>query len=769
MYSPHYQPIAWSVRVAQDDSVDSLLCRLLDIGKKAWHGKCDSIVPINPQRRPGYAMVLLFPSFLQFAEPVPLIPTLLDVSALGGTYFATALPQGLTVLELREYIMPHTRSDVYDFVVYLGDATEPIQSDEPLQLQAGDVLTAQQVPPTSIALDHLFEPGAEWTTPDQLPMNIQTPAFCILFEGERYLLRQGDSPGSSVYQATCNVLRLDQEEVTVYRESQVTDLDVQGTACHALLHVVRMPKRQEEDPARAARRDVFVTCDFRPLGNRLQLCYAHTHNLHIPSLLALAPFVVPENYELVIQGGRVVWPDVYVQGSTVLIFSLSPVSPPSSATDLRIGDDDDDGDDDDFGGRFRRNSRGQVFWSYSDSEDEGSQGSTPFSAPVRSRSPRQHMDQVLDGKFLSVVQLPAQAMVCVGWLNFPACLGLLDVCVQNAAPDCAKPTQRHPRHFTCHIKMKQPFFSDAAGDAPRLGQWLENRLQQLLDQPNHLYTERGLPPPVWQIDPDTPGVQVAEPDPFINALFVILTPGYDPDLVAVPLRVPCTVADALDFIEDVRIEERQARFDQVVPATPQPSPHYATLLAVPSWVIHQVAVLFDLTQFNNTFFSAVLPAVQTREQLLTITGLGQGAQVQLFVSASTQPALVQVPMLLMHGDTITIVPWTVAPNFGSDLHTMLQSTDGWDPNAPIPGREELAWWVLNDAHPFRFLIDTERRAHIRPDLAPTSCKATPSSSPCGSPIQECKTMTTAVGTTARSLSPRKPFLGPSNGHKHGVF
>ena len=70
-------------------------------------GLFDKVVPIRPQRIPGYLSVIRFPSILRRVQD-GYVAVMCDLTHVGGTYFATVLPRNISHDALVQYLHPLT-------------------------------------------------------------------------------------------------------------------------------------------------------------------------------------------------------------------------------------------------------------------------------------------------------------------------------------------------------------------------------------------------------------------------------------------------------------------------------------------------------------------------------------------------------------------------------------------------------------------------------------------------------------------------------------
>ncbi|CAE7540367.1 unnamed protein product [Symbiodinium sp. CCMP2592] len=234
--APHYQTTHWALRFDRGLGIDALLSAVLDLGAALCNGTADSVVALKPQRHRGYAMVLAFPSVVSQLGPHGHVACVLDLSHVGGAYFATVLPALISYDDIESFVLPLISAAVDQFRFFLPGRDDPWPYEQDLQLEHGFVIT-------------------------------------VLEESRRL--------GASIRHAVGNLLDLPVEHLTM-NACRMSDLDVQGSACCEVLQVVRLPSPDEQNTEAWQRRDIFVLCDMRALGLRPVTYFTHSLTVHVP-------------------------------------------------------------------------------------------------------------------------------------------------------------------------------------------------------------------------------------------------------------------------------------------------------------------------------------------------------------------------------------------------------------------------------------------------------------------------------------------------------
>ena len=108
VYTPHYQAVTAAVHMPPSADLQHAIDGLLDCAPGAPAGLFPGMVPIRPQRFPGYLQVIRFPTFLRQVHD-GYAAVMCDLTHVGGPYFPTVLPRGLSHADLVEYLLPLTR------------------------------------------------------------------------------------------------------------------------------------------------------------------------------------------------------------------------------------------------------------------------------------------------------------------------------------------------------------------------------------------------------------------------------------------------------------------------------------------------------------------------------------------------------------------------------------------------------------------------------------------------------------------------------------
>ncbi|CAE7882566.1 unnamed protein product, partial [Symbiodinium microadriaticum] len=463
------------------------------------------------------------------------------------------------------------------------------------------------------------------------------------------------------------VLTQDLSELTLCSSGDFPDLDMMGEPCTAIIAATNLPPGSATEAGAAERLDVFTFLDFRPIGYKPHVHFSHSFQLHVPTLLHLYGICVAPDFGLSIDG------DTVVPTSAQL---AAPTEPSSGDPTLSSGD---------------------ALLNQTRQERSRSRG----------RSPTHSSGNHLARKCPQAVQ---QWQHRDKQLSCPCPVQPLHVQLSRMPPVYSVPAL--PEFVDLHIACK-------ITDPPDLTVRLDGAIHMTHEEHlRALFLPFGVGNPVHGAPPEVMMQEQEQEGPrdFAQALFLILTPHFTPDIIVIPLAVPSSVPEVFSELEEVREADRARRFTWLTPAQPQLADAFGTIVAVPEWTEEVVAV-FDLRTIANTTFAACVPHHATREELLAISGLGAQYPADVYVHIQQDALLPGQQVALWTGVTIAMADPGEALTVGRPLEEMLQSSEGWDPAVEVPGQDDPAFLLLTDEGHARFPLHEARRAQTRTDIA----------------------------------------------------
>ena len=738
VYAPYYQLSNWAVRLQPDCNVQDVMERLLMIGSDLFDEGIDTIIPINPPRYRGFGCFLAYPKCMGLLEGCRQVAAIVDASCVGGHYFAAALPHELNLGELLAYLKPQLHVDFDQLLVYVGCSPNPASEREPLILEDGDAITVLSQgygPPRPFDMGVLFDATTELGQLQHIPRYSYAPGYCLIHQGERWLMHARYHSGRSPAQAVAFYLDCDVKDLTIGASGDFVDLDLLGEPCNAIICAVKLPSPDSGRPLHDSRLDVFTFLDFRPLGYKPHVHFSHSYHLHIPTLLALYDILLPAGYGLTIAGGVVHRDFVVVPGHSTLLFRAFPLDDrrlentepaESGAIDFRGFESPDAGartpparepvnDASPAGSGDVRQGRSR---SPRSQQRAGQVACKPLSTRAFEMFSAFGSDLCARPQKQSGSNVPGLGLGSLPVLFTPSLTLAHKACERNTLLSSGLFSSlfgsRHPDVKQVPLVCKLATVPDlTVQDNDGEGLTHEDHLRLLLQPFGGGNPPAGIPPALMQQAAEEASDDDTE---FIRAMFVIMTPDYFPDVVVVPLRPPATLPDAMFELESVRIPERRRRFTWLSPAQPQLTNAYAVIVALPEWLEDLVAV-FDLRTVNGTAFSECVPPIATREELLAIAGLGAAYVADVFVHVAQNALLPGQQVALWTGVTVVIAEVGHDLEVGRTIEDMLLSPDGWNPDAPLPLQDTPAFLLLTDEGQARFPLNEARRAETRYDIA----------------------------------------------------
>ena len=698
IYAPHYRTEIWAVHMPQDSSLEDLRASIHALLKDAFRGAMNRAAPLIPQLHNSCAQFVAYPSILD-ADGSLGVAVIFDLSRVGGAVFASVVARVLQETDLIPFVRSLTRADVEEYAFYIGSFVSPVAAGEHVTLTHGTVITvvpAHSGPPHDFAVTDLLRRDGPWSQIQHMPRSLHTPCLCVLSGKYRFVIRQDLHTGRTIPEALAVVLDRTVDSFTTCSSFDFEDLDVQGEACDRLIATAPIPP-QRSLPEGLARRDVWIFCDYRPLGHKPRCHLTHVLRAHIPSLLALDGVYIPPGFHLNVQGGVQVGDEVVIGSKTTLLFQVEPVAEGSASDqppDPPSSGDDDDDENEERRRPLSRTEAGDLTRPSASSIAAGTSGQ----GPSRSRSPVAGREVCSSANYGTVFGSPR--------IPTPP---LQDVAIQLSTHEGVVPPQ--------HLEAKQP---DRPGDTSHpVGSAPETRLahlDQLLQAPDF---RDG---PAFPVDADelvqrrvrARGDQEA---PETDLLFFLYAPLRVPEVLLLPLRIPCTVQQALQAVAESRDEALSARYPEVIIADPQPDTAFASLLLAPAWAVHKTIVLFDCRCINGALFCLAVWPRLNRESLCATAGLSSGPDVQVFVQGMPWALGAWQLVDLATGSTVTFLRRGQAAPQRHILEDMLFDSDPWNAQTAVPAPRGQHYLLLTEGIPQLFTLEAEGRLGYRDLIA----------------------------------------------------
>ena len=270
----------------------------------------------------------------------------------------------------------------------------------------------------------------------------------------------------------------------------------------------------------------------------------------------------------------------------------------------------------------------------------------------------------------------------------------LEPCPAGNFEELASSSSHHPDPTVTSGNVTESRNPDAKWHTPRAsGAELHHALEIDAQVP---IAER--PPPHAPLPPIlTRQVPEGPPPPdFISANFLVLAPRYTAEVIALVLRAPCAVNDAMQEVTDARDTDDALRCDYLFLPAWQPDLSFAVLLALPGWAENLCGALIDSRSFNGCLYHCVLPPSLLCSALFGYIGIEANPDLRIYVNG--QHTDHNQVLDIEQGSVISVVPPGRRAPIMHALDTMLASSRHWVQPCPVfSGPAEAAFMLLADA------------------------------------------------------------------------
>ena len=326
VYTPHYCPVSLAIRMPPHADLRYAMDVLLDCAPGVPEGLFNAMVPIHPQRTPGYLSVIRFPAHIRGVHE-GYAAVICDLTRIGGSYFATVLPNNLSHEALVSFLAPLVPASDDPMRFFVGCRTKAWPVEALVTLRDGDAISAVRNLDSTVPrhrAESLHDRGM-WGPMHQFFEPAYQQATCVLHRDQRFCVDISPSQGIDLFDQVVSLLSLDAASTAVCT-FPIEDLEVQGTRCQRIVTVadVAAPTGGYREPVR---QDFFVLCDLRPLGLKPRFVYAHLPRLHLPSLIADLGIALPAAFQVGVAGARVSDDVVRISCNCTLLFYAKEAEP----------------------------------------------------------------------------------------------------------------------------------------------------------------------------------------------------------------------------------------------------------------------------------------------------------------------------------------------------------------------------------------------------------------------------------------------------------
>ena len=702
IYTPYVRPVPAAIRCRAFHDLQHCIDIVLDGAPGVDRYTYNVCIPTRPQRHAGYGSFLRFPSSALGGSSRPMAAVIIDATLAGGNYFACYISRVLTYEALMSFIIPLTRMGAEPFVIHVGDRAHPHPLGHPVHFQDGDVvqvLRLNDVWHRTPALHEIFANRMFWGPLYNMPRHNKGEGVLVQYGTKQHFILSHQHFGSTLVTAIAERFQCSPDAFTLC-SFRTPDLELHGEYCSHLTMVIDLPHAQREACRRQRRRDFFALCDLRGVGGRAWIMHSHTPLFHPPSIAALRHVYVPRNNRLATEEGTRQGEDVLLGDTGILTFFLAPTS----------SDEDGDGPSSDEGPARRPRPGGSLPpRGPGPTARRSHQSSDVVARRSRSRS-RSGSGGPGDTGRLHALKGSGFAwrQIAMPWLE-----ALTESCLLS----CPLPFPTY-----CIGKIQWPKSAKGLG-GPRLTvqndsmrQSAEQGLQ--ITDVEHTAPLQHDPPAVAERAPEVGEAQALAADASL-LLGLIYAPEYIPDVVVQAITLPCSVGHAISAFAQRRDSSQAACFDQLFPAMPQPTRELVVMVAMPSWELYKVGVIFNCLAVNKTLFAAAVHPYLNKASLLIAAGLFDYHDYDIYVHGLLQPVDPDQWITLRSGMMLSVVLAGSGPGASWNLEDMLQDTSDWNHEAPIPGPPPPAgnsFWILTDGLPVLFQVEAGRRRSVQEDI-----------------------------------------------------
>ena len=190
MLTPHHLPVRVAVQWDESSGRKHLIDLVLAEAPGAVPGLYDACVPVRPTGC-GYGTFIRFPSVAKSCTGCPHAAVVLDLSFVGGHYYACLLPCDIPFDKLYEHAVQQATYSEIEMRVHVGESAVPHTPGAPFHLQDGDVVTFQRPPqewhPRQL-VSELLADKASWSPPAGLPSTGGATGLLVQHRQERIFM-----------------------------------------------------------------------------------------------------------------------------------------------------------------------------------------------------------------------------------------------------------------------------------------------------------------------------------------------------------------------------------------------------------------------------------------------------------------------------------------------------------------------------------------------------------------------------------------------------
>ncbi|OLQ13150.1 hypothetical protein AK812_SmicGene2866 [Symbiodinium microadriaticum] len=192
--------------------------------------------------------------------------------------------------------------------------------------------------------------------------------------------------------------------------------------------------------------------------------------------------------------------------------------------------------------------------------------------------------------------------------------------------------------------------------------------------------EESPPDPDAEVDPDGFG---QGPDIPIQASCVVLKQDFIPEVLIVPINLPCTPAEVLTSVQHSREPSIRAAFPLLYAVTPQPCPGYVACVGVPAWD-PGCCVCIDTMAIDRRLFAAFAPEYALRRDFFRLADLPNDFDFEVWLEHNEVPLGEDDYVHVLPGSLIRFLPCEARPDAAPPIGQLLLSPRWWQAATDIP-------------------------------------------------------------------------------------
>ena len=666
----------------------------------------DSLVPAYPQPCEACQTFAVHPEWATFGG-LTVVVLDLRLSPLGGDgpIVAVYVTRPTNLAELNREAGMYSIRNCH---VYVSSCETPLAADELVYLDHGALVRyvpVDQAPGEVRRLHHRLQDFDTWQFEQAAPHILRAGSVMLMHPRGRFIFSRNSTPGSPLDAAAADFVGIARGSVS-FRVPEDGCLQRPAHRGSNLRAVFALADKRLTDQGH-----LVVFLDLRQIAAAPQYVLLPGSEISYEQLEGILPRPPPVGWRIAVRGGQRRSHGIILQdGETLLIGFLhvnellsdfgSDTSSGREADEGEESEEDPDDDPDSDTSTRSRSQRGRAKQGQQEPSSDHSYEPGP-AADIEKR--------VSSLPLFQAWPIPDEVCQALGegqpWALFedlPSLVKDAGDCTALSYIGCKLIEHRVPDPPSGPTDRTAS--GDRATEAQRFAEWPEG---------DGRVPDRG--GPVFQVDRPGEAPQLTLP-PEAEVTFLIYVFEYVPEVVRVSLAFPSDFDRAIAAAQQGRGELARARFPHLTPVHPQPTEEFGVLIATAEWMRDQY-VFINLLGLNGTAFSAHISPAVDLASILAVAGIDPQLDVLVFVQDLPQPIQREDVVQMRTGYCITIVHRQQPRPRHNLLAVMLLSPLGWRDQVAAPVAPGEWLYVLTDAEPTRFLLNRDRRAFLRQDIA----------------------------------------------------